>query len=552
MTEVLQRRFGGGRIDQAIVRGPLELFGFESPDGPIVVSGLALPWGQTVELNWWGDTVEFARGSVSPDGPASRVKFLLDHMRHGMGYGLEFEDREAGLWARFAIPRDELEDSDTRGAVRQMRNGVRDALSVGVALDEFDEREGPSKYTAHLVVTKGHLFETSSVLLPRFDDARVESIAALPIYQQRTPVMTNPEPDPTPDDPTPDDDADDDVEASRLAQHLARTRTGRALAITRPRAQSRYASIGQWALAVAQGAEGTMDSDDRRRVGFALTDVTTGDLAGILPPTWVTDFAENLLAARPLITAFNTRPLPESGMQINWPKKTITGPLTGQQAAQKTGVTSGKVAITTENSAVMTYGGGNDVSIQAILRSDPSYLTILFEEYGYDLALNEDTDVVDAVLTAITEEQPLTRTAADINESLAAAARTVHGARRGAIPDRFVMGLDVWQYLAGAADADGRPLFPGMSGYNPVGTISLSTPTGEARGIAFSVDPNMPDDKAILGWSQAVTNWLGPVGTMSADVPSKLGRDVAIYQFMATAVRRPDALVELTLAAVGP
>jgi hypothetical protein len=55
-----------------------------------------------------------------------------------------------------------------------------------------------------------------------------------------------------------------------------------------------------------------------------------------------------------------------------------------------------------------------------------------------------------------------------------------------------------------------------------------------------------------LGWRRAPTTWLGPVRTLSADKPANLGRDVAIYQFGTWAVRRPDALVELTLAAAAP
>src|SRR5262249_41166616 len=168
-----------------------------------------------------------------------------------------------------------------------------------VSLDAYDELDGPTKYTSHLVVTRGRLYEISSVLLPRFDDARTDQIAASrPIVVNHPAggvVMSNPEPDPTePDQPDQPDDGDD-VEASRIAQHLARTGPG--LRAVR-KVTSRYSDIGEYAKAVAAGTEGPWDGTDRRTIGFALTDITTADIAGILPPQWVTDFAEDLAAAR--------------------------------------------------------------------------------------------------------------------------------------------------------------------------------------------------------------------------------------------------------------
>lgn len=548
-----------GSVAFAVVPGSRLTFddaGGDDP-GPIVVSGLLVPWNTTVQMNWWGDTVEFAPGSVMPAaGAEGRVKFLLDHRSHGMGYGLQFASHDDGLWGRFAIPRDELGDVDTARAVRQMRNGIRDALSIGVELRTFEESDGPDKRSSHFRVTEGFLFETSSVLLPRFDDARVESIAAhRPTSPRRATRMSDtPDPDvpetPDPDDP---DDAGDELEARRLAQHLAATRHP----TRRPgpvRQRSQYSTLGEWVHAVAGGREGAMDSDDRRRIGFALTDILTSDIAGLLPPTWVSDFAEELNAARPFVTAFDTRPLPESGMVVTWPKKTITGPLVAAQATQKTEIESGKVAVTAETSNIVTYAGGNDVSIQTILRSDPSYLSILFEEYGYALAEVHNTAVGAAALTAITggNELPLSDDVTAITGTLAEAAKVIFAARRGARPNRLVMGLNIWELFAGAADAEGRPLFPAMSGLNPVGQISINTPEGEVRGINFVVDPVLDPDEAVLGWNRAITTWLGPVQTMSADVPALLGRDVAIFQFATSAIRRPDALVQLTLTPETP
>lgn len=511
----------------------------ENAAEPIIVEAFALPWNTPVVANSFGDVIEFEPGSVAvDDAVAGRVKFLREHdVSSAFGYGVGFTDNGAGLVARMAIPREELDDPETKRAVRQMANGVRDAVSVGVDLVEFtDEPLDPGSRDGRLRLTvqRAQLVELSSAILPRFDEARLTSIAA-----SRT-TTTTPEASQMDLKSDPTTDPTTDPETERLQNHR---RNAGVTAVREPE----FASFGAFARAVAEG-----DRDAARRYGFALTDLTTTTAAGVVPPIWVTDFAEELAAARPFVEAFETRPLPDKGMTVSYPTKTVTGPLVAAQAAQKTEVESGTVAIATSTANVATYAGGNDVSLQAILRTDPDYLSLLFEEYGYDLADKHNVAVQTAALAAIGVGNELALSLAapeTIVAKLAEGAKIVWEARRGARPDTFVLGTDVWEYFAGAADADGRPLFPGMSGANPVGTITITTQDGEARGLRYIVDPTLTATKAVLGWRRAITTWLGPIGTMSADVPSLLGRDVAIYQFAATAIRRADALVEYTLGA---
>jgi phage head maturation protease len=153
-------------------------------DRPIRLAGLALPWSTPVPLNAWGDTVDFAPGSVDPAHP-ERVKFLLDHADHAMGYGVSFTVEADGLHAVMEVPRAELIDPETAKAVRQMGNGIRDALSVGVIVDKADRHPGDDG--DHFTVTAATLVELSSVLVPRFDAARHDRVAA-PTHRRSRPV----------------------------------------------------------------------------------------------------------------------------------------------------------------------------------------------------------------------------------------------------------------------------------------------------------------------------------------------------------------------------
>lgn len=549
----LETLFGPGRL--VVARDD-----HAAPTTPITVTALAAPWNVTATLNWWGDTFELVPGSLRAAGPAGHVKFLLDHTNRAFGFASSFESDDEGLWATMHIPREELDDPDVARAVRQMTNGVRDAVSVGAQILEADESPGADRGSTHYLVTSAELLELSSVVIPRFAAARVARIAAT--RTQGAPAMPTltPRPVRAGDDPDPDDvdehqdDGDDDQadgddgdggETARAEAHRrATTRAAHAGGPLRRRLS--WESFGHYARAVAAGE---VDPRQRRYIENALTDVKTGDVTGVLPPQWVTDFAEELAAARPTLSAFETRPLPASGMTITYPVKTVTPPMVARQAAEKTEVESGGFTIAPASTNVVTWAGANDLAVQAIQRSDPDLVTLYLEEMGYQLAEVSDTDVAAQLLAAITQEQGLARDVTAINASLAAAAATVFRARRGAVPNVFVAGLGVWEFLAGASDADGRPLFPNVNGANPVGTLSFTDPQGNVRGLSFYASATLPDAKAIMGWKRAATTWLGPVQTMSADMPSVLGRDVAVYQFGAFACRRPDALVELTLAA---
>ena len=66
---------------------------------------------------------------------------------------------------------------------------------------------------------------------------------------------------------------------------------------------------------------------------------------------------------------------------------------------------------------------------------------------------------------------------------------------------------------------------------NPVGTASLTDQDGNVRGARFVVIPGLPADTGIMFAAEAYRTALGPVQTMTADVPRLLGRDHAVFRF---------------------
>lgn len=281
----------------------------------------------------------------------------------------------------------------------------------------------------------------------------------------------------------------------------------------------------------------------------ALVDVTTADVPGLVPPIWLRDIADTISAAQPFVNAFSQMPLPDVGMTLSYPSITAR-PLVGKQVGEKTDIPSRKTTIGPNTANVSTYGGGEDVSVQVLQRTDPSYLSLMLELYAEAMAFVVDTDAIAAANTAITQTTEL-GAAADFTQQLAAAASMVLKASR-LMPDTMVVSVEMWEAFAGAADATGRPLFPNTGPSNPVGQSSIDSVAGNARGMTFVIDPNMAPNTGIMGARQAFTSMLGPVQTLSADNVSKLGRDYAVFRFATFLTRRPDAMVKLTVGGIVP
>lgn len=531
-----------------------------SPPDPIVLTALAVPFDVVGVLNWWGDTYEIAAGAFDVAEPG-RVKFLLDHSNTAFGFGAEFHEvtsPTAGLAATMHVPRAELDNPDVARAVRQMANGIRDAVSIGARIVEADETEGEG-FASHFVVTAAELLELSSVVLPMFADARVASIAAHQHHQRKGATMptatdrraragrddtdTNDDDD---TDTTTDDDEGTDDEGARVEAHRR--------AVVNPRARvaagagaapvaGRFATFGDY---VRANIEGGVDGAYRDRIAAAWTDQLTSDVPGIVPETWVREIVDLMGTVSSTVDLFSTRPLPDAGNTLHVPTLT-QGPDVGPQGAEKTEIPSRKVLIADATFGVDTYAGGSDVSIQTILRTDPAYLDELMRLYAREMALQLNMAANALLMSGVTQTSPLS--AADINGSIIDAALII-GAGTFSMPQVFLMGRNVWAAIGKATDTSDRPLFPTYSPMNPVGSFRLTDDGGAVRDLGWAVDWSMDPNTAIVGLRDAFRSWRGPMQTLTVDVPRLLGRDVAVFEFAAMGVTDARGLVKMTLGAL--
>ena len=339
---------------------------------------------------------------------------------------------------------------------------------------------------------------------------------------------------------------------TRVTNHRQATRADALPA--RPVAVGRFESFGAYAQAARAGQVDdayramVLGALSRPRGMFraALADAVIADMPGLVPEAWISEVIDVMGSASATVQAFRQIPLPDTGMTVNMPV-VLQHPDVGKQATEKTDVATRKMIINPAAFTVHTYAGGQDISIQALMRSTPAYLDVLMRAFAIEMATNLDKDVAAALVAAAVPALPLS--AADLNGSMVdATVALLNKSLR--FPEVMVLGTNVWAAMGKAVDTAGRPLFPGLSPWNPVGDFSLVDATGNVRGLGYYVDPMLPAGDAVIGVREAFTTLLGSVGTLTADVPEVLGRDVAVFRFAAYGATDPRGLVGLTLGAL--
>jgi hypothetical protein len=243
-----------------------------------------------------------------------------------------------------------------------------------------------------------------------------------------------------------------------------------------------------------------------------------------------------------IVESFATRTLPGDGMLLHVPVVTQF-PDVGVQTAELAAIATRKMLITGAPFPVKTFAGGQTVSIQEIERTAPSYINEMMLAYVQEMAIARDTYAAAQLAAGTTLTQNIS--SADPNTGfIAATAQILTGIMR--YPDVVVLSVAMWQALGNAKGTDGRPLYPGLSPMNPLGSFDLANGNGNIRGVTYAVAPLLAAGSGYLGVKEAFRSYLGPVGTLSAVVPSTLGRDTAVYQYGAMGVTDARGIVKLT------
>lgn len=481
------------------------------------ITGQLVPW-DTIGHTSAGPT-RFARGSVTLPEDLSRVKLLRDHDASApVGYLVDAHDEPGGLFGTFRVPETPAGDL----ALLEAAEKLRDGLSVGVQL--VDYQHSPDA----LEVAASHLSEVSQVALPAFDDARAHAVAA----------SADAEPDPIPTEPEPQETPDMDNETPEV-EAAAPVLTAAAPVPHTTRAAARPMDLAAVASLIASANRGDVTIAEVRA---ALGSSTSSDLEGIVPPAYVGELVGLINPGRPTIAAIRNRALPAVGMKVTYPAWDVK-PTVDEQLTELTEVDSTAASITLEEVAIRTFAGANELSLQAIDRSDPSAVQAIIEALSVAYGRKTNAAVVADLVTAAGSATTLSgSTPIDVVSGLIGA---LDFEATPAGPLFLAIAPDLLPSWISLADSD-RPAF--WDGRVQFGSM---TPTMSADGLTVYVERDLPVSHALLGSSLGATWWERPnqpVEIRAVDV-SILGVDLGVYGYGACSVEYAGAFAYADLGA---
>ena len=311
-------------------------------------------------------------------------------------------------------------------------------------------------------------------------------------------------------------------------------------------AHDSYATPGAYALDYMRMQQG--DPKARSRLTRALSDVTTAETPGLVPPQVTGPVVGQWMSNRPSINSYAKPPLPAVGMEVQRPHIS-QHVMVNQQATEKTQVASQQFKLDLLKADLKTWAGAVDVSWQLVERSSPAAIDLIFSDFVAVYARYTDLSAVISLAASITQTTAWDGTAAGLLTTLAHAVVTaVTNSVDQQFPDTLWLGLKAYQALVGLTSDDGRPMFPFLGPQNALGSANLVGNVGSIGGLNTVVDPYADPNTFIVGDSTAVEfyeNEGAPVRLSVVDV-GVLGYNIGVAGMWALLNTDPGSFVKVT------
>ena len=291
-------------------------------------------------------------------------------------------------------------------------------------------------------------------------------------------------------------------------------------------------------------------SDELETLNRALADNILANNVGVDQVNYVNQITNVVTFGRPTITAFGTVPVGiGQGTTIEWPISGADsgGELTGNQATEKTEVTSAVWTVTTGTAALKTYAGASDVAWQLIRHSQPSYLDALMAAFYRSYAVTSNsaaaTELVAAATAGSTIWVPGTGTADELRAVLFEASIQVESATN--MPATFVLaGSTAYQEIGSLAG-----LYPFPYGtQNVSGTADAGSLNVNVSGLPVIHDRNLAAGAIIVSNSTAAKWYEDGPFIATAENIALAGRDVGVFGMGVLAPYVPTGIISVPAA----
>jgi HK97 family phage prohead protease len=486
------------------------------------IVGTVVPYGSVGNTSL--GPVRFEAGSVRA---GETVKLVLEHdLKRPIGKATGFVDGPDRLVGSFRLSH----TTAASDALVEASDGLRDGLSVGARILEHTiDSNGV------MVVSSADLVEVSLVHSPAFTEAVVSQVAA-----------SEPDPDPSEEDELMEQETTEVAAAEVVATPepvIEAARPSTPYINAQPRdVRGITAGTMLWHQIKSQ-VNGDQDSADVvRHVMATQGEQTTGNGSGLIPVPLLREIVALVDANRPFVEAINRQALPASGMSFRVPKVT-TSATVAQQTSEFDALDSTEALIEDFTVDVKTFGGSNDISRQAIDRSDPSYFEELLRQLAQSYAHQTDKFAYDTVKGSSTS------TGSGLYAAVTKGIADSYGVMRFS-PDTIVVAPggtsgSAWLDFLQAEDGFSRPLFAAANPQNAAGLVSQGTTQGTVAGLRIVVDPHIGANEAAKVFPSAFATFYesaGAPGRVEVSQPSSWSVRVAVGGYVAALAKFPTAI----------
>jgi HK97 family phage prohead protease len=485
------------------------------------ISGTIVTWGEKGNTSA-GATV-FEKGSIDFSKP---VKLLLEHDRtRPIGKLMDITADDNGIEATFKIAGTIAGDD----SLLEAAEGLRDGFSVGVMVDDWENKSGVMSISA------AKLVEVSLVTDPAIDSARVAEVAATdtPEDSEATAADVKPQEETVSEIISEAPIASEAVEAAKTEPVAVSAATP--VAYTKPRSP-----IVNKATYLEHSVRAALGNDDSKLYVRAADD-TTSNNAGLIPTRQLTEVINPLSNAdRPAVDSVSRGILPDAGMSFEIPRITavpVVQEETEADAIIETGMTNNFLTVN-----VKKYAGAQTFSVELLDRSSPAFFDELVRQMEFAYIKATDVAVIAGLVAGGTDGGNRTLDAAGLLDFVSDGSVSIYKNTLGTATN-ILVSPEQYGAILNLNDA-GRPIYQNLIGNsNQGGNLTGQSLGGNLLGLNLRVSRNMAvgaptaDDSLILVNPDSYTWYESARTRLQTNVALNGQIEVAYYGYGALATK---------------
>ena len=505
------------------------------PDGlpRRTITGIAVPYNVFATVSD-GTQVQFAPGSLPVDGKAPKL-YMYHDSSQAIGIVSERVDSPEAMYFTATVSNTRAGDE----ALVLAADGVLDSVSVGVNPTEFKFDED-----GNMTVIQGEWVELSVVPIGAFAGATITQVAAS-------------EPD-----TEPETEAEPETEKETPMELEAEVVVPTAPIFASAKREPRLPNAFEYMAAIHKGgieaANAVKVWDEYRAyhkspIEAAAGDVTTTNVAGIVPLPLLGPVFADINYISPLLTAVGTRAMPGGGTGATFIRPTwTTHPTVAEQAAQFDAVSATTSVIASNTVTKKTFAGATTLSYQSVDFTDPAAMAVIMQDLAGQYLRAIDNFACDNLVTAASSDGVWDLTVADLLKSIYDCAVTTVAATNF-LPTHIAVDPATWGLMMQLTDDQKRPIFGytggGLNAFNAIGNGGINAfQNANPLGLQIVVDNNFAAKTMVIFNSNAYEIYRADRGLLSVENPSTVSRTMSMFGYAATFAANSSMIRKITQA----